>query len=40
VVEPDQLAIMAQRARAAGAPDAADRLAELVLRVAGLKSLG
>jgi UDP-N-acetylglucosamine--N-acetylmuramyl-(pentapeptide) pyrophosphoryl-undecaprenol N-acetylglucosamine transferase len=40
VVEPDRLAIMAQRARAAGAPDAADRLAELVLRVAGLKSLG
>jgi UDP-N-acetylglucosamine--N-acetylmuramyl-(pentapeptide) pyrophosphoryl-undecaprenol N-acetylglucosamine transferase len=36
VVEPDRLAIMAQRARAAGAPDAADRLAELVLRVAGL----
>jgi UDP-N-acetylglucosamine--N-acetylmuramyl-(pentapeptide) pyrophosphoryl-undecaprenol N-acetylglucosamine transferase len=35
-VEPDRLAIMAQRARAAGAPDAADRLAELVLRVAGL----
>jgi hypothetical protein len=28
---------MAQRARAAGALDAADRLAELVLRVAGLK---
>jgi UDP-N-acetylglucosamine--N-acetylmuramyl-(pentapeptide) pyrophosphoryl-undecaprenol N-acetylglucosamine transferase len=40
VAEPGQLAIMAQRARAAGAPDAADRLAELVLRVAGLKSLG
>jgi UDP-N-acetylglucosamine--N-acetylmuramyl-(pentapeptide) pyrophosphoryl-undecaprenol N-acetylglucosamine transferase len=36
-VEPDRLAIMAQRARAAGALDAADRLAELVLRVAGLK---
>jgi UDP-N-acetylglucosamine--N-acetylmuramyl-(pentapeptide) pyrophosphoryl-undecaprenol N-acetylglucosamine transferase len=36
VVAPEQLAIMAQRARAAGAPDAADRLAELVLRVAGL----
>jgi UDP-N-acetylglucosamine--N-acetylmuramyl-(pentapeptide) pyrophosphoryl-undecaprenol N-acetylglucosamine transferase len=36
VVEPERLAIMAQRARAAGAPDAADRLAELVLRVAGL----
>jgi UDP-N-acetylglucosamine--N-acetylmuramyl-(pentapeptide) pyrophosphoryl-undecaprenol N-acetylglucosamine transferase len=35
-VEPDRLAIMAQRARAAGALDAADRLAELVLRVAGL----
>jgi UDP-N-acetylglucosamine--N-acetylmuramyl-(pentapeptide) pyrophosphoryl-undecaprenol N-acetylglucosamine transferase len=34
-VEPDRLAIMAQRARAAGALDAADRLAELVLRVAG-----
>jgi hypothetical protein len=28
---------MAQRARAAGALDAADRLAELVLQVAGLK---
>jgi UDP-N-acetylglucosamine--N-acetylmuramyl-(pentapeptide) pyrophosphoryl-undecaprenol N-acetylglucosamine transferase len=40
VAEPDRLAIMAQRARAAGAPDAADRLAELVLRVAGLKNLG
>ena len=37
-VEPDRLAIMAQRARAAGALDAADRLAELVLRVAGLKA--
>jgi UDP-N-acetylglucosamine--N-acetylmuramyl-(pentapeptide) pyrophosphoryl-undecaprenol N-acetylglucosamine transferase len=37
VVEPERLAIMAQRARAAGAPDAADRLAELVLRVAGLR---
>jgi UDP-N-acetylglucosamine--N-acetylmuramyl-(pentapeptide) pyrophosphoryl-undecaprenol N-acetylglucosamine transferase len=36
-VEPDRLAAMAQRARAAGALDAADRLAELVLRVAGLK---
>jgi UDP-N-acetylglucosamine--N-acetylmuramyl-(pentapeptide) pyrophosphoryl-undecaprenol N-acetylglucosamine transferase len=36
-VEPDRLAIMAQRARAAGALDAADRLAELVLQVAGLK---
>jgi UDP-N-acetylglucosamine--N-acetylmuramyl-(pentapeptide) pyrophosphoryl-undecaprenol N-acetylglucosamine transferase len=36
-VEPDRLAGMAQRARAAGALDAADRLAELVLRVAGLK---
>src|SRR6202040_262239 len=36
-VEPDRLAIMAQRARATGALDAADRLAELVLRVAGLK---
>jgi UDP-N-acetylglucosamine--N-acetylmuramyl-(pentapeptide) pyrophosphoryl-undecaprenol N-acetylglucosamine transferase len=36
-VEPDNLAIMAQRARAVGALDAADRLAELVLRVAGLK---
>jgi len=36
-VEPDRLAIMAQRARAAGALDAADRLAELVLRVAGLR---
>jgi UDP-N-acetylglucosamine--N-acetylmuramyl-(pentapeptide) pyrophosphoryl-undecaprenol N-acetylglucosamine transferase len=36
-VEPDRLAVMAQRARAAGALDAADRLAELVLRVAGLK---
>jgi len=37
VVAPEQLAVMAQRARAAGAPDAADRLAELVLRVAGLR---
>jgi len=37
VVEPERLAIMAQSARAAGAPDAADRLAELVLRVAGLR---
>jgi UDP-N-acetylglucosamine--N-acetylmuramyl-(pentapeptide) pyrophosphoryl-undecaprenol N-acetylglucosamine transferase len=37
VVEPDRLAIMAQRARAVGALDAADRLAELVLQVAGLK---
>ncbi|HEY1545494.1 MAG TPA: undecaprenyldiphospho-muramoylpentapeptide beta-N-acetylglucosaminyltransferase [Xanthobacteraceae bacterium] len=36
VAEPERLAIMAQRARAAGVPDAADRLAELVLRVAGL----
>jgi UDP-N-acetylglucosamine--N-acetylmuramyl-(pentapeptide) pyrophosphoryl-undecaprenol N-acetylglucosamine transferase len=36
-VEPDRLAAMAQRARAAGALDAADRLAELVVRVAGLK---
>jgi UDP-N-acetylglucosamine--N-acetylmuramyl-(pentapeptide) pyrophosphoryl-undecaprenol N-acetylglucosamine transferase len=36
-VEPERLAAMAQRARAAGALDAADRLAELVLRVAGLK---
>jgi UDP-N-acetylglucosamine--N-acetylmuramyl-(pentapeptide) pyrophosphoryl-undecaprenol N-acetylglucosamine transferase len=36
-VEPERLAVMAQRARAAGALDAADRLAELVLRVAGLK---
>jgi UDP-N-acetylglucosamine--N-acetylmuramyl-(pentapeptide) pyrophosphoryl-undecaprenol N-acetylglucosamine transferase len=36
-VEPDRLAVMAQRARAAGALDAADRLAELVMRVAGLK---
>jgi UDP-N-acetylglucosamine--N-acetylmuramyl-(pentapeptide) pyrophosphoryl-undecaprenol N-acetylglucosamine transferase len=35
-IEPDRLAIMAQRARAAGALDAADRLAELVLRVARL----
>jgi UDP-N-acetylglucosamine--N-acetylmuramyl-(pentapeptide) pyrophosphoryl-undecaprenol N-acetylglucosamine transferase len=35
-VEPQRLAVMAQRARAAGALDAADRLAELVLRVAGL----
>ncbi|HEY2134718.1 MAG TPA: undecaprenyldiphospho-muramoylpentapeptide beta-N-acetylglucosaminyltransferase [Xanthobacteraceae bacterium] len=35
--EPDRLAIMAQRSRQVGAPDAADRLAELVLRVAGLK---
>jgi UDP-N-acetylglucosamine--N-acetylmuramyl-(pentapeptide) pyrophosphoryl-undecaprenol N-acetylglucosamine transferase len=35
--EPERLAAMAQRARAAGALDAADRLAELVLRVAGLK---
>ena len=37
-VEPDRLAIMAQRARATGALDAADRLAELVMRVAGLTS--
>jgi UDP-N-acetylglucosamine--N-acetylmuramyl-(pentapeptide) pyrophosphoryl-undecaprenol N-acetylglucosamine transferase len=36
-VEPDRLAIMAQRARSVGALDAADRLAELVLRVAGLR---
>jgi UDP-N-acetylglucosamine--N-acetylmuramyl-(pentapeptide) pyrophosphoryl-undecaprenol N-acetylglucosamine transferase len=36
-VEPERLAVMAQRARAAGALDAADRLAELVVRVAGLK---
>ena len=36
-VEPDRLAIMAQRARSAGAIDAAERLAELVLTVAGLK---
>jgi UDP-N-acetylglucosamine--N-acetylmuramyl-(pentapeptide) pyrophosphoryl-undecaprenol N-acetylglucosamine transferase len=36
-VEPERLAVMAQRARAAGALDAADRLAELVMRVAGLK---
>jgi UDP-N-acetylglucosamine--N-acetylmuramyl-(pentapeptide) pyrophosphoryl-undecaprenol N-acetylglucosamine transferase len=36
-VEPDTLAAMAQRARAAGAPDAAERLAELVLRVAQVK---
>jgi UDP-N-acetylglucosamine--N-acetylmuramyl-(pentapeptide) pyrophosphoryl-undecaprenol N-acetylglucosamine transferase len=35
-VEPEQLAIMAQRARATGALDAADRLADLVVRVAGL----
>jgi len=35
--EPDRLAIMAQRARSAGALDAAERLAELVLLVAGLK---
>jgi UDP-N-acetylglucosamine--N-acetylmuramyl-(pentapeptide) pyrophosphoryl-undecaprenol N-acetylglucosamine transferase len=37
VAAPERLATMAQRARAAGAPDAADRLAELVLRVAGLR---
>jgi len=36
-VEPERLAVMAQRAGVAGALDAADRLAELVLRVAGLK---
>jgi UDP-N-acetylglucosamine--N-acetylmuramyl-(pentapeptide) pyrophosphoryl-undecaprenol N-acetylglucosamine transferase len=36
-VAPERLAAMAERARAAGALDAADRLAELVLRVAGLK---
>jgi len=36
-VEPDTLGVMAERARAAGALDAADRLAELVLRVAGTK---
>jgi UDP-N-acetylglucosamine--N-acetylmuramyl-(pentapeptide) pyrophosphoryl-undecaprenol N-acetylglucosamine transferase len=35
--EPDRLATMARCARAAGALDAADRLAELVQRVAGLK---
>ena len=35
--EPDRLARMAQHARAAGALDAADRLAELVLRVAGVQ---
>ncbi len=39
-VEPDALAAMARHARAAGALDAADRLAELVLRVAGLKPEG
>jgi UDP-N-acetylglucosamine--N-acetylmuramyl-(pentapeptide) pyrophosphoryl-undecaprenol N-acetylglucosamine transferase len=36
--EPEMLAGMAQRARAIGALDAADRLAALVLRVAGLTS--
>ncbi len=39
-VEPEALATMARHARAAGALDAADRLAELVLRVAGLKQEG
>jgi UDP-N-acetylglucosamine--N-acetylmuramyl-(pentapeptide) pyrophosphoryl-undecaprenol N-acetylglucosamine transferase len=34
--EPDRLADMAKRARAAGALDAADRLADLVMRVGGL----
>ena len=39
--EPERLAVMAQRApRQAGALDAADRLAELVLRVAGLEARG
>ncbi len=38
--EPDRLAIMAQRSRQVGALDAADRLAELVLRVAGLTARG
>ncbi len=37
---PDQLAAMAAAARSAGAIDAADRLAELVLRVAALKGDG
>src|SRR5262249_26323430 len=35
---PDKLAAMAQGARAAGTLDAADRLAALVLRVAGLRT--
>jgi len=38
--EPERLAVMAQGSRQAGALDAADRLAELVLRVAGLKARG
>ena len=36
-IEPDTLAAMAQRARAVGRLDAADRLADLVLRVATVK---
>ena len=36
VAEPERLIVMAQRARAVGALDAADQLAGLVLRVAGL----
>ncbi|HEX4555380.1 MAG TPA: undecaprenyldiphospho-muramoylpentapeptide beta-N-acetylglucosaminyltransferase [Xanthobacteraceae bacterium] len=38
--EPERLALMAQGSRQAGALDAADRLAELVLRVAGLEARG
>jgi UDP-N-acetylglucosamine--N-acetylmuramyl-(pentapeptide) pyrophosphoryl-undecaprenol N-acetylglucosamine transferase len=37
--EPARLAAMAARARSAGAPDAAERLADLVMKVAGLSSL-
>ncbi len=35
---PERLAAMAAGARSLGAPDAAERLADLVLRVAGLSS--
>jgi len=34
--DPDRLVAMAAKARAAGTPDAAERLADLVLRVAGV----
>ena len=35
--DPDRLVAMAAKARAAGTPDAAERLADLVLRVAGMR---
>jgi UDP-N-acetylglucosamine--N-acetylmuramyl-(pentapeptide) pyrophosphoryl-undecaprenol N-acetylglucosamine transferase len=38
--EPERLAVMARSSRQAGALDAADRLAELVLRIAGLEARG